>query len=187
MRQVEAAVERVHGGRPHQPREREREIVHVAVDQVELLGPFEYLRQLHHVRRERIGDAVVQPDRTRHRRHQRRRGAGIAAGEERDVVPAAHLFLDQVGDDALGASVESGRHALVQRSHVSDAHADANLQTNCQRAGAAKAVLPRVMRALVLRRSAILTGASLPAETTGGKVSDLRPVAARSWRVADGR
>src|SRR5581483_4591954 len=144
-----------------------REIVHVAMDEVELLGPFEYLRQLHHVKRERIGDAVVQPERARHRRHQRRRGARVAAREERDVVPAAHLFLDQVGDDALRTSVEGGRHALVEWSDVSDAHAWANLQTNCQRVGAAQAALPRMMSALVPRRSAILTGPSLPAGTAG--------------------
>jgi hypothetical protein len=70
VRQVEPAVERVQGRRRHQAREREREVVHVAVNEVELLRPIERLGELHDVGRERIGDSVVEPDRPRHRRYQ---------------------------------------------------------------------------------------------------------------------
>ena len=105
----------------------------MTVDQIELVRLLEHLRELHHVRGERIALPGVQPQGARDRGHDGRRAARVPAREESDLVAPADLFLDQIGDDALGAPVESGRHALVERSEVSDSHGQLGVQTDCQR------------------------------------------------------
>ncbi len=122
VRQVEPPVEGVHGGRRDEAREREREVVHVTVDHVELAGALEHLGQLEHVGGERIGTLRIEPQ----------RGAGdavqpaprhrVAAGEHGDGVAAVDELVRQVGHDPFGPPVAHGRDPLVQRSDLSDPH-----------------------------------------------------------------
>jgi hypothetical protein len=95
----------------------------VTVDQVEVVRLLEDLREFHHVGRERIAAPTVQPQGAGNRRHDGGRGARVAACEESDRVAPPDLFLDQIEDDPLGTSVKRGRHALVERSDMSDSHA----------------------------------------------------------------
>jgi hypothetical protein len=37
-----------------------------------------------------------------------------------NLMSATHKCFGQVGDDALGAAVELGRHALIQRCYLGD-------------------------------------------------------------------
>jgi hypothetical protein len=135
MREIQTAVERVDRWSAHQPGERERQVVHVTVDQVKLVCVLEYLGKLYHVRGKRIGVSGVQPQGARNRRNYVGRGARVPAREEGDLMASADLFLDEIGDDALSAAVEHRRHALVERSDMSNSHECTQLQAHCQVAG----------------------------------------------------
>ena len=122
-RQVEPPVQRVHGGRRHQTGERKGEVVHVAVNHVEVGGPPErHVELADGVRAQQVVRRRLQPHGALGDRHQPGRGARIAAGEQRDVVTAARELVGEIGHDALGASIAPRRHGLEEGSHLRDTH-----------------------------------------------------------------
>ena len=74
------------------------------------------------VGRNRILDARVEPQCGVAEGDEPGGGAGVAAGEQGHVVTLPHQLLGQVGDDALGASVQARRAAFVQGSDLRDFH-----------------------------------------------------------------
>src|ERR1700688_1009942 len=49
-------------------------------------------------------------------------GAGVAAGEERNVVPETHQFFGKPGNNALRAPIPGGRNAFVQWCNLGNFH-----------------------------------------------------------------
>ena len=45
----------------------------------------------------------------------------VARREQRDLMPAAHQLISDVGDHALGATIELGRYTFVKRCYLRDA------------------------------------------------------------------
>jgi hypothetical protein len=54
--------------------------------------------------------------------NERRRGAGVAAGEEDDRVALADELVGEIRDDTLGTSVESGWNAFRERRDLGYTH-----------------------------------------------------------------
>src|SRR5262245_44529662 len=51
-----------------------------------------------------------------------RRGGRISTGKECNLVTLANEFFRNIGDDALCASIQSGRHAFPKRCDLCDLH-----------------------------------------------------------------
>lgn len=90
MRQIQTPVQGMERGRRDEAGERERQVVHVAMDHIEVPGALEHLPQLDHVRRELIlrpGIETEAPDRGSHelpgglRVTGREQGNGVAAAD----------------------------------------------------------------------------------------------------------
>src|SRR6185437_1382458 len=67
-------------------------------------------------------------------------GAGdrIPTCKERHIVAKPHEFFGQIGSDPFGATIQTRRNALDERSHLGDLHVTFNLQTNTSACSAAK-------------------------------------------------
>jgi hypothetical protein len=92
------------------------------MQEVELVRALPDRFQHHDVVGQRVPHAVVQAE--RHLRAGNEIGAGdrVAAGEQGHVVPLRNQFFRQVGDDALGTTIEFRRHTLVERCNLGDPH-----------------------------------------------------------------
>ena len=131
--QIEAAVQRVHDGRRHETAVGEREIIDVAMHDVEIVRARERLRELERVQGEGIGLRGIEPQRARPRRDEPGVRARVTAGEERDLVATLHELVGEPRHDTFGASVESRWNRLVQRRNLSDTHAVApEMQLQCR-------------------------------------------------------
>ena len=124
LRQIEPAVQ---GGqkRGRLPGEqRERIVVEMKVQEVELfiVAFLQYALQHHHVQRVGIAHRSVKAQRLRPSRVQLCGGLGIAAGKQGDVVPQCHEFLGQPVYHPLGSAIKPGRNRLRQWSNLRDAH-----------------------------------------------------------------
>ena len=91
LRQIEPAVQRGQERRRLPGEQRERIIVEMEVQEVEFLvvAFLPHALQHHHVQRVGVADRAVEAQRLRPGRVEFRRGLGIAAGEQRDVVSQA--------------------------------------------------------------------------------------------------
>ena len=66
--------------------------------------------------------AGIEPDRLIAHRHQLGLGLRVGAGEQGHLVAQVDQRVGQVGDDPLGAAIESRRHGFVQRRDLGDPH-----------------------------------------------------------------
>ena len=76
------------------------------------------------MRCQRIADVVVETERPRDRRDEIGAGPRVAARKERDVVAAAHLFFDEMGDFGIltgKAKIARWRQSLRERVSVREA------------------------------------------------------------------
>ena len=122
--QVQPAVQRGQERRRLPVEQRERIVIEMEVEEVEffvvtfLADPFQH----HHVQRVGIADRSVEAQRLRPGRVEFRRGLGIAAGEQGDVVSQCDEFFGQPVHDPFGAAVQFGGNSLRQRGNLRDAH-----------------------------------------------------------------
>ena len=87
--------------------------------------------QHHHMQRVGIAHRAVEAQRLRPGRVKFRRGLGIAAGEQRDVVSQRHQFLGQPVHHPFGAAIKFGWNSLRQRSNLRDAHLTVSCLLSC--------------------------------------------------------
>ncbi len=104
------------------PEDRKVEVIDVKMQHVELGGVRADLVEHQHVVGNGVADRRVETQRLGAARHEVRRGDGVAAREQRHIVAQRDQFLGEIGDDALGAPIEPGRHAFDQRSNLRDFH-----------------------------------------------------------------
>ena len=119
---VEPPVQRRHDRRVRQRRQRQPDVVHVIVDDVEAPRERGDALDLRDVVRQGVDHDGIEAQRARSPRDETRPRDGIAAREERDLVAATEELFRQIADDAFGAAVEMGRNAFVQRSYLGEAH-----------------------------------------------------------------
>ena len=81
-----------------------------------------YALQHHHMQCIGIPHRAVEAQRFRPHGVEFRRGAGIAAGKQRDIVTQCHEFLRQPVHHPLGAAIKFGGNSLRQRGDLRDAH-----------------------------------------------------------------
>ena len=93
------------------------------VNHVEFVGAASQLLELEGDVDQGFPDRRVQTQSCRNDRMQLCRGHGVAAREQRDVMPLPHQLFGQVRDDALGAAVELWRHTFNERCDLRDSHA----------------------------------------------------------------
>jgi hypothetical protein len=97
--------------------------VGVEVDHVEAAGLAADLGQHGHVGGQvRLERGGVQADGLVAHDHQLGLGAGVAGGEQGDVVAQVDQGVRQVRDDPLGAAVEAWRDGFVQGRNLGDPH-----------------------------------------------------------------
>ena len=81
-----------------------------------------YALQHHHMQRVGIANGPVEAQRLRPCRVKFRRGLGIAAGEQRDIISQRYQFLGQPVYHPFGATIKLRGYSLRQRSNLRDAH-----------------------------------------------------------------
>ena len=69
-----------------------------------------------------IADIGVKPDRCRNASDELGAGDGIAAREQRHLVPHPHQLLGQIRNDTLGSPIQPRWHALHQWRDLSNFH-----------------------------------------------------------------
>ncbi|MNE46266.1 hypothetical protein D3C80_1405930 [compost metagenome] len=103
----------------------EGEMHHVGVemDDVEIVGAVQHLRQHGHVRGQ-IGlqRLRVQANGLISHRDQSRPRLGLGAGEQGDVMAQIDQGVGQVGHHPLGAAVETWGHGLIEGRDLGDLH-----------------------------------------------------------------
>src|SRR5439155_8810255 len=119
--QIEAAMEGVQAGASREPSEGKSQVADMGVDDVKVPRALEDLGHFHDVRGELVVDGGIEAQGVRRGRHQRGPRARISAGKEGDLMSAPDELLGEIGDDALGASVERRGHTLVKRRDLRDA------------------------------------------------------------------
>jgi hypothetical protein len=119
---MQPAVRRVDRRRADEAPERERQVVNVAVDRVELVRSLEALRELDDVGAGRVTGVRVEAERPYRRGRQACARARVAAREQGDVVASPGELLREVGHHAFRSTVERRRHALVEGRDLRDPH-----------------------------------------------------------------
>ena len=94
--------------------------IHVKVDDVKISRAPENLLQLPYVKGDRLGIARIQAQRVLAHRDVLRRGMGIAAREQRDLMALRHKLLGQVGHHSFGAAIEHRGHAFIKGCDLRD-------------------------------------------------------------------
>src|SRR5450756_2785668 len=97
------------------PGERESEVVHVVVDDVELLLPVEYRRQLDRRQGDRVADRTVKAKTSLRARREVGACNRVTAGEECDVMASPHQLLGERAHYAFGSAVK-----LLSLIHISE-------------------------------------------------------------------
>ena len=116
------SMQRGQGGDRLMPEDRKVKMIDVKMQHVELGGMRADLVEHQHVVGHGVADRSVEAQRLGAARHEIRGGDRIAAREQRHLVAQRDQFLGEIGDDALGAPIEPGRHALDQRGNLRDFH-----------------------------------------------------------------
>jgi hypothetical protein len=120
--QVEAAVQCGQERRRLPREQRERVIVQVEVQDIEITGPAAHPLQHQHVQRIGVPDRSAQAQRLIPHRLE---GCGrdrIAAREQCHLVTERDQFLGQPVNDAFGAAVKLRRNRFGQRRNLGNAH-----------------------------------------------------------------
>ena len=104
--------------------QRERVVVEMEVQKVEFLivAFLSYAFQHHHMQRVGIANGSVEAQRLWPCRVKFRRGLGIAAGEQRDIISKRYQFLGQPVYHPFGATIQFGGNSLRQRGNLRNAH-----------------------------------------------------------------
>src|ERR1700722_1280092 len=76
--------------------------------------------------RQRLATIRITPESALASGNESRRGFGVAASEQGDVVAQAHQLFSQVGNDALGPAVQFRRNALIERRYLCNTHNRSN-------------------------------------------------------------
>ncbi len=102
--------------------------VDVEVDDVELM-----LSEVHLLQHAQMGGEIrlegvrVEPDSLITNRNEPRARLRLRAGEERHIVAELDQCIGEMSHDPLGAAVETGRHSLIEGSHLGDLHSTGSL------------------------------------------------------------
>jgi len=118
--------------------EREMQQIEVEMDDVELVGALHHLLDEHDVVGNGIGDRGIEAQGRLAGADEFGRGDGIAARKERDVVFLTNQLFGQIGDDALGATIEPGRYAFEKGGNLRDPHREISSAPNGEQVGAAR-------------------------------------------------
>jgi len=102
------------------------QVVGVEMEDIELVRAAPQAIEHDQMIDQRILATAVEPQRDLAARFQRGRGARVAAGEQRDLVPESDQFLGQVRNNPLGAAIKPRGTTLMQGSDLRDSH-----DTNC--------------------------------------------------------
>ena len=122
--QIEPAVQGRHERHPHPAQHRITQIIDVKMDNVEFLGPARQHFQHNDVRRQIIPHCPIEAQRAAAHRLQPGFGDAVAGGEQGNIVTEGGELVGEVGDDALGAAIELGRHRFHQWRNLCDLHGD---------------------------------------------------------------
>ena len=97
--------------------------VDVEMQDVELVTSLVQLVQHREMGREiGVEGAGIEPDGLVAHRHERGPGPRLGTGKQRHLVAELDQGVGEMGDDPLGAAVESGRDGLVQRCDLGNPH-----------------------------------------------------------------
>jgi hypothetical protein len=107
--------------------QREMKEVDMEMQNVEFLDSLAHLVEHEHVVGDGVLDGRIEPQRGHGAAGELGGGDGIAAGEQRHVVPELHQFFGQIGDDPLGAAIQARRHALHQGGDLRNTHRETSL------------------------------------------------------------
>ena len=133
------------------------ELVHVEVDDIELVCLATHLVQHQHVVRDRVSHGLVESQGLGAAGNELRGGDGIAAGEQRHVVSLCDEFFSQVGSYPFGAAIETRRHTFHEGRNLGYLHVlcfpksrrpEVGLVTECQPLGIARIVVRDFSRVL---------------------------------------
>jgi hypothetical protein len=122
LRQVEASMQGRHERRGLPAKQRERVVVEMEMQEVEVGRLPADLLQHHHMQGTRVANGPIEPQRSGPYRPELGGRDGIAAGEQRDIVPERDQLLGQPGDYPFRSAIELGRNGLGQRGDLRDAH-----------------------------------------------------------------
>src|SRR5262245_28052079 len=115
-------MQRCYGSALQASDQRKMQVIDMEVQYVELIRDPHELVQHDHV----VGNGVVsfglEPQRRPAARYEVCVRHGIAAGEQGDVVTEGDELFGQIGDDALGSTVEPRGHTLHQGRNLRDSH-----------------------------------------------------------------
>src|SRR5262249_562736 len=101
---------------------RERVVVEMEMQEVEVGGLLAYPFQHAHVQRVGVADGGVVAQRPRPHGCELRRRLRIAARKQSHIMAKLHHFLDPPMNDALGAAIALRRNRFGQWSYLRDAH-----------------------------------------------------------------
>src|SRR5262245_49087730 len=118
FRQIKAAMECCNEWGGLAGEQRERVIVEMEMENVEVLRPVANVLQHHNVQGIGISDRPVETQGFWPHRFQLGRRMRIAAGKQRDVMTECHKFFGQPRDYPLGTSVEFWRNCFSQRTNL---------------------------------------------------------------------
>src|SRR5579863_8409420 len=104
LRQIKPAMKRGDEWRRLSGEQRKRKIIQVEMQNVEFACNSSDLLEHGHVKRVRIADRTIEPERARPDCFEPCRGDGIAAGKQRDIVTLRDKLLRQPRNHALGAA-----------------------------------------------------------------------------------
>ena len=104
-------------------KQRERIVVEMEVQDIELLCLSTHALQHGHVQRVGVAHRAVETQRLRPHRLELCRRPGIPAREQRDVMAERDQLLGQPGDHPFGAAIQPGRNRLGQRRYLRNMHA----------------------------------------------------------------
>src|SRR5690242_5128441 len=89
---------------------------------VKILSPPAHLLKHSDMQAIGIPDRTVEAQRARPDRLKLRRGAGIAAGKQRDIVAQPHELLREPGDHAFSTTIELRRNSFSERRYLRNTH-----------------------------------------------------------------
>jgi hypothetical protein len=122
--EVEPAVQGGDERRRLAGKDRERIVVEVEMQHVELVRALTHSFEHRHVQRHGVAHPPVEPESLRPDRLEPGPRRRIAAGEQRHLMPQRHQFLGQPRHDALGTAIKLRRDRFGQRGDLGDAHAN---------------------------------------------------------------
>ena len=105
------------------PDEREKHVIGVEMQHVELAGTLPYLLQHQYIVGEWIADLRIETQASLGASDKFRRSLGVTAGKQGDLMTLPYEFLRDVGDDPFGPPVQLWRHRFYKGCNLCDFHA----------------------------------------------------------------